>query len=169
VVEVLRPDGSPATAGEWGELVCTGLINLAMPLIRYRVGDAGIGAVGPCACDLNTSILSSIVGRIEDIVVTPDGRHVGRLDHAFKDMLNVKEAQIIQERVESILVKVVPRDGFGPDDERVILNELRLRLGDAIEIQTQLVDRIPRTATGKFRFVVSRVPVQIGSSQGSAG
>jgi phenylacetate-CoA ligase len=164
VVEVLNADGSPAAAGELGELVCTGLINRAMPLIRYRVGDTGIAAADQCACGMNTPILSSLTGRVEDIVVTPDGRHVGRLDHAFKGTLNVKEAQIVQEDVHSILIKIVPRQGFSSDNERVILDELRLRLGYEIRIHLQLVDRIPRTATGKFRFVISKVPIQIGSS-----
>ncbi len=164
VVEVLTLEGAPAEPGQAGEMVCTSLINLAMPLIRYRIGDTAVVSSGSCPCGRGGPILGQIVGRVEDIVVTPDGRHVGRLDHAFKDMLHVKEAQIVQEDINSILVKVVPRDGFGPDDEQVILDELRLRLGYRTGIRLQLVDRIPRTAAGKFRFVISRVPMQIGSN-----
>jgi len=164
VVEVLRPDGSLAPAGESGELVCTTLIDRAMPLIRYRVGDRGIAAAGQCACGMNGQILSGLTGRVEDVVVTPSGRHVGRLDHVFKDALNVKEAQILQEDVNSILVKIVPRQGFTSGDERVILDELRLRLGYEIEVRLQLVDRIARAPTGKFRFVISQVPIQIAST-----
>ena len=39
ILEILREDGSPCSAGEVGEIVVTGLLNDAMPLIRYRVGD----------------------------------------------------------------------------------------------------------------------------------
>ena len=115
----------------------------------------------------NIPILGGLTGRpLEDIVVTPDGRHVGRLDHAFKDTLNVREAQIVQEDINSLIVKIVPRPGFSPDNERMILDDLRLRLGDEIAIHFQLVDRIPRTANGKFRFVISQVPIQIGKGLG---
>lgn len=162
VVEILKADGTPAAVGEMGELVCTGLLNKAMPLIRYQIGDTGIPASGLCACGINTPILSSLTGRAEDIVVTPEGRHVGRLDHVFKDTLNVKEAQIIQEDIQAIIVKVVPRQGFSPDNKRMIQEELRLRLGLNIGIQIQMVDSIPRTTNGKFRFVISKVPLQIG-------
>jgi phenylacetate-CoA ligase len=110
----------------------------------------------------NTPILSHLTGRVEDIVVTPDGRHVGRLDHAFKDALNIKEAQIIQEDIQSILVKIVPRQGFTSNDERRIISGLRLRLGREINIHMQLVDSISRTSNGKFRFVISKIPLQIG-------
>ncbi|MCL4555102.1 MAG: hypothetical protein M1565_08270 [Actinobacteria bacterium] len=163
VVEVLKPDGSAAAPGEMGEMVCTSLLDTAMPLIRYQVGDTGVAAAGLCSCGFNTPILSSIIGRVEDIVVTPEGRHVGRLDHAFKDMVNVKEAQILQEDVNSIQVKIVPREGFGPADARALVRELRLRLGEQIGIRLETVDHIARTASGKFRFVGSKVPIQIGS------
>lgn len=157
VVEVLKEDRTPALPGESGELVCTGLFDWAMPLIRYRIGDTGSLGKGNCPCGLSYPFLSTITGRIEDIVVTPDGRHVGRLDHAFKDALNVKEAQIIQDEIDSILVKIVPRDGFGPKDEKEIIHALRLRLGPVIGIQIQRVERIPRTISGKFQFVISKV------------
>jgi phenylacetate-CoA ligase len=37
--EILRPDGAPCEPGEVGEIVATGLLNDAMPLVRYRLGD----------------------------------------------------------------------------------------------------------------------------------
>ncbi len=162
VVEVLNPDGSPAAPGDEGELVCTSLVDPVLPLIRYRIGDRGIAPDGPCPCGLGTPALGAVTGRVEDIVVTPDGRHVGRLDHVFKDMLNVREAQIVQEDTSAITVRVVPREGYSPADERTMLAELRLRLGSEIGIRFERVDHIPRASSGKFRFVVSKVPVTVG-------
>ena len=43
-IEILAVDGaSPLDPGEEGEIVVTNLTNYAMPLIRYRIGDTGIG------------------------------------------------------------------------------------------------------------------------------
>ena len=39
ILEILREDGTPCAPGETGEMVATGLLNDAMPLIRYRLGD----------------------------------------------------------------------------------------------------------------------------------
>ena len=50
VTEILRPDGTPAAPGEMGEVVLTGLINYAMPLIRYRVGDTAALPREKCPC-----------------------------------------------------------------------------------------------------------------------
>ena len=40
MLEVLE-NNMPVAEGEFGELVCTSLLNSDMPLIRYRVGDRG--------------------------------------------------------------------------------------------------------------------------------
>ncbi len=37
--------------------------------------------------------------------MTPDGRLVGRLDHIFKEQLDVAEAQIVQETRDAVEVR----------------------------------------------------------------
>ncbi|MFO7653523.1 MAG: hypothetical protein R6X25_06840 [Candidatus Krumholzibacteriia bacterium] len=157
VVEVLRRDGSPAAPGEAGDLVGTGLNNLAMPLLRYRVGDSVVPRAGTCPCGRNGALVEGIVGRVEDVVVTPDGRWLTRLDHVFKGLYAVEEAQLVQETTEELRVRIVRRPGYGDGDEAAVLHNLRERLGDEIRIRFEYLDRIPRTSSGKFRYVVSKV------------
>jgi phenylacetate-CoA ligase len=138
-----------------GTMIVTGLNNRAMPLIRYKVGDRAVAKAGTCSCGCNFPLIERIEGRIEDYVRTPDGRYVGRLDHLFKDAKHVREAQIVQAKLDEIVVRVVKEDGF---DEAVVLKEARQRLGDAIQIRFEYVTAIERTAAGKFRFIVSQLP-----------
>jgi phenylacetate-CoA ligase len=91
-------------------------------------------------------------------VRTPDGRFIGRLDHLFKDVHHIREAQIIQTRLDELVLRVVKADGFNSNDEQIILKEARMRLGDAMSIRFEFVDAIDRTAAGKFRFIVSQLP-----------
>jgi phenylacetate-CoA ligase len=164
-VEVLAPDGSPTLAGEEGEMVCTSLLDRAMPLIRYRVGDRATPATGACPCGRPGPILSDIGGRSGDMVITPDGRHVGTLNQAFKGIAHIVEAQIVQDTVESVRVNVVTLPGWGPADERRLIDNLRLRLGPRIGIELQPVREIERTRNGKLQLVVSRVPLQFAAAQ----
>jgi phenylacetate-coenzyme A ligase PaaK-like adenylate-forming protein len=136
-----------------GELVCTGLVNRAMPLIRYRVGDrAGLDTrSGTCKCGRTLPLLSHIEGRLDDAVYTRDGRRIGRLDPVFKTRLPLHEAQIVQESLDRVRVVA----GAEIDDAALqpICDRLRDRLGE-MEVVLERVDQIPRTGRGKFRAVV---------------
>ncbi|MBA2346740.1 MAG: phenylacetate--CoA ligase family protein [Solirubrobacterales bacterium] len=140
---------------EDGAMVCTGLNNCAMPLIRYRVGDVAVKREGLCACGRAFPLVERVEGRIEDYVVTPEGRRIGRLDQVFKDTQHIREAQLVQKQVDELIIRIVKIEGFSSEDERVILAEARRLLGDSIQIRFDYVNHIPRTSGGKFRFIAS--------------
>ena len=70
ITEIVRPDGTPAAPGEMGEVVLTGLVNGAMPLMRYRVGDTARFSAERCSCGRGMPVIEEIGGRSEDIVCT---------------------------------------------------------------------------------------------------
>ncbi|MDR2051309.1 MAG: AMP-binding protein [Deltaproteobacteria bacterium] len=72
LAEVLDPAGLPCPPGEPGEIVLTSLSRLAMPLLRYRTGDAGAFAPGSCPCG---SVMRRLLtfGRLTDRILTPAG------------------------------------------------------------------------------------------------
>jgi phenylacetate-CoA ligase len=157
--EVLHDEkDEPVRPGETGRLVCTGLLNTAMPLIRYDVGDrVAIAPPGErCACGRTLPILLSVDGRSDDVVVTPDGRRIGRLDPVFKSDIPIREGQIVQESLELVRILVVPGPGFTASHERALVAALRERVGD-MQVQLEKVAEVPRTANGKFRAVISKV------------
>lgn len=140
-----------------GPLLVTGLGNDATGFLRYRIGDIGTQIKGPCPCGRPGDIFEDIDGRIEDTIVTPDGRSIGRLDHIFKAQRDVAEAQILQETREAIEVRVVPRASWSDASARSLYQEIRSRLGEEIGVELRLVETIPREPNGKFRAVKSRV------------
>jgi phenylacetate-CoA ligase len=57
-----------------------------------------------------------------------------------------------------LLIRVVKGPRFDvARHEPEILRELRKRVGDEMRLSVQYVAEIPRTASGKLRFVVSRL------------
>ena len=158
IVEVLDESGDPVEAGITGDLVCTGLLNADMPLVRYRIGDRG--ALSPstavCTCKRTLPRLASIEGRIDDVVYTTDGRPVGRLDPVFKGGLPIREAQIVQETLNRLRVVYVPGPDFEPSALDSISARLRARLGP-IQVVFESTTAIPRTSSGKFKAVVSEL------------
>jgi phenylacetate-CoA ligase len=159
VYEVLRDDADePVKCGQTGRLVCTGLLGSDMPLIRYDVGDRV--AIAPpeerCACGRTLPILLSVEGRSDDVILTADGRRIGRLDPVFKQDMPIREAQVIQETLDHLRVLVVPGSGFSPKHEQALVSALRERVGD-VAVVIERVTEIPRSANGKFRAVISKV------------
>ena len=156
-IEFLDEDNEPAKPGCEGRIVCTAFGNYAMPLIRYDLGDIAIPLYRDCNCGRGGYIVERIVGRVDDYIVTPDGRFVGRLGHLFKDSLNVEEAQLYQDTPEKLVIRIIKRPAYSEYDEKLILNEARNRLGNIINIEFEYVSKIPRTSSGKQRFVVSKI------------
>jgi phenylacetate-CoA ligase len=63
--------GHPLPPGEVGEVVFTTLTRQAMPLVRYRTGDAARMLPGPCPCGSPLRRLGPIVGRIDRTTGSP--------------------------------------------------------------------------------------------------
>ena len=158
LLEVLDTNGNPSAPGEWGETVCTVFINKTMPLIRYRLGDL-LRAPQPstCPCGLPFPVTKEILGRHDEMIQTPDGRQIGRLDPVFKGLDNIREAQIIQPDLMSLLVKLVPTSNFSETDSNKLVQALKTRIGSDISIRIELLNEIPRENNGKFRSVISMV------------
>lgn len=161
LVELLRPDGSPALPGEEAEIVGTGFGNRAMPLLRYRTGDTVVVAKEQrCACGRRMPVVETLVGRLEDVVVTADGRMVTRLDSPFKHTRHVVEAQIFQAQPGAVEVRLVTESGYTDAEQQTLGRELAVRFGPGMSVAFRRVERIPREPSGKFRFVLSHVKVQ---------
>jgi len=157
-IEILNNSNQPSKTGETGRIVSTNYNNYAFPLIRYEIGDTvTISKNQVSKCGRSGLLIDSIEGRVEDYILTPDGRFVGRLDHLFKDAVNVTEAQIFQAKLEEVVLRIVRGSGYSKEDEMFILKEARMRFGNSIKILFEYVDQIPRTSSGKFRFVISEI------------
>jgi phenylacetate-CoA ligase len=148
----------PVDGGRY-ELVGTGFNNLLMPLIRYRLGDLVELDSGKerCQCGRQFPCVKSVIGRMDDYVRTPDGRHVGRLSQVFKGVRNVAMGQIVQDSLKCVTIRIVPYAGFDEDTKRQVFNQACERLGTDIDIKVELVSDIPRSANGKFKLVVSKL------------
>jgi phenylacetate-CoA ligase len=141
-------------SSESKRLVATTLTNEVMPLLRYETGDQ-------CVIDDRYSsaeqIIKSFVGRLDDYVTTKDGRKIGRLDHIFKGMKDVHEAQIIQNSIYNFTINLVCDPLKLNELKNEIEENLKARIGSEIDVTIQSTRAINRAANGKFRSVISYV------------
>ena len=160
IVEILDERNTPVPMGEVGRIVCTGLLTETQPLIRYDIGDFGMLSTANCSCGRDQlPVLREVTGRVEDSIIGKDGRQVVRFHGLFIDLPHVLEGQVIQETPDLIRVRVVAQPGFENQERQLIRQRLEERLG-AIRVVVERVGGIERTARGKFRAVVSRLPAK---------
>lgn len=152
IIETVR-DGKPVGPGEWGEILVTDLNRYGMPLIRYAIGDVGVLSERACPCGRGLPILEEVVGRVSDIIRTPEGKLIAApaVAHVFKD-LPVKKFRVIQETKEELIIRVVKAAGFSPEHEA----HIKYSFG-GIAVRVEYVDDIPVPSSGKNLIVESRL------------
>lgn len=160
VVETVRPDGSVAAPGEAGEIVITHMASADFPFVRYRTGDIGVLSSECCTCGRGLPVLAKVEGRTTDFVVAQDGTvmHGLALIYTLRDLPGVERFRIEQQTLYRTVVQVVAGPSFDAAAERLIVRDFKARLGSGVDIRVDRVLQISSEASGKFRYVVSRVP-----------
>ena len=161
IVEIVDAAGKVLPYGQSGEIVVTHLATRDYPFVRYRTGDVGVLSDHACPCGRGLPVLSEIQGRSTDFVIAADGTvmHGLALIYVLRDIPGVASFKIVQETTQLTTVFVEPGKLFESDDIGRIEAGLKRRLGDSVTIDVKVVDVVPAEASGKFRYVISRVAV----------
>ena len=144
------------------EIVGTFLHNFAMPFVRYKTGDLAFGPGESCACGRKHPMISGIVGRHGDIVVTPNGGmiSVAAMTYPFRYFEEIREAQIVQEDLNTLIVKVVAWERFTPALRERILERLMAYLrSPGMRIVVEEATEVYSTDRGKRPFVLSHLDI----------
>ena len=162
IAEIVASDGTSTGMGKLGRLVATSLHNYGMPLIRYATNDVSALKADKCSCGRSLPLFEDVTTKAEDIVSTKDGRYISSsaLTHPFKPLNNIAASQIIQEDIDHIRIKVVKNNGYSDQDTKHLIKEMQKRLGNDMSVEIEFVDDIPRSDSGKFRWVISNVPLR---------
>jgi phenylacetate-CoA ligase len=158
-MEVVDGTGSQMNEGV-GSILATSLHNYAMPFIRYDTGDLGCISEDVCSCGRDSRLLENVIGRqhVGDMLQTPEGKfiHGMFIDMLFDRVDKVTEFQIIQTKIDKIIIKIVPKDGF--DEKQLdMIREIINRKSNQWSIEFRFVDKIERTNAGKYKFIISEL------------
>ncbi|MSR65477.1 MAG: phenylacetate--CoA ligase family protein [Verrucomicrobiae bacterium] len=140
-------------------LVVTSLVNTVMPLIRYRVGDLVFPQSGVCECGRGLPLVRSILGRVDDIIITGDNRYVSpvRFYVLFQEFDMVRQFQIVQSEPDEVLVRIDSLREFTSEEVEHLRQKMRRVLGDRVSFEIEFVKEIQPERSGKVRNVISPV------------
>ena len=157
-------DAEPQPNGEvTGRIVATGFASHGFPLIRYDVGDIGVWAPADyaCACGRASRVLLRIEGRVDDYVVTPEGRRIMRFDYLFKETHGIRAAQVVQDKVGEIVIRVVLEPGTAAAELDMVRRLVAEWISPRLEVRFEVMDELPRRSNGKLQAVVSHLPAEV--------
>jgi len=157
-VRIVDPTGRDRPVGETGEVVISNLINPATVLLNYRLGDLAAFLPQECPCGRSLPMLSFTPGRTDDLVTLPSGRiiHPQAVRTIFTVEDEVWQYQIVQYSSTRFSIKIVTSKAADRQKltERVAVGFAE-RFGSEVSIDISFVDSIDRTASGKFKPVIS--------------
>ncbi|MGH7727087.1 MAG: phenylacetate--CoA ligase family protein [Candidatus Eiseniibacteriota bacterium] len=161
LIEFVR-DGEPADPGEDGEILVTALDNLAMPLLRFRLGDVGCRVPEPsCPCGRTSERILITDGRADELVTTTNGKrvHADWFEWLFESCPGLTDWRVRQDRREELSLDLVCADGLDDATLEGLRREIS-HLDPALTVNIHFVNAVPRRADARRRPVVSRVPIQ---------
>ncbi|WP_292373440.1 MULTISPECIES: phenylacetate--CoA ligase family protein [unclassified Methanosarcina] len=141
-----------------GGILATSLHNYAMPFIRYDTGDIGHIISDSCGCGRGSKLLKEVMGRTADFLLTPEGKYVHGyfLLYCVEDGKGIKEFQVVQEKIDKLVIKIVPEKEFNEAHLDAIREVIRKK-SNGWEVEFRYVDKIERTQAGKYKLVRSEL------------
>ncbi|WP_300338468.1 AMP-binding protein [Accumulibacter sp.] len=168
IVEVVDAQGRPLPPGVPGEVLVTHLYSTGFPFVRYRNGDLAVLDDRPCTCGRGLPLLKEVRGRTNDVLLAEDGSIVLAVAIAIvlRDMPGVNGFKVIQETLQHCRLQLVRDGSFQQSSaEQQIRAAFRARLGEGVRLDIEYPEAIEAEASGKYRYVVSKVS-QLHVAQG---
>lgn len=158
VIELVDDTGAPVAPGVPGRVLVTDLTNRAFGLIRYENGDVASWAPEDETRPCPFPVLERIWGRTSDFLTTPTGGriHGEWFTHLFYGVESVLRFQVHQR--STMHVDVLTEGSITPETMAPLLEKMRERLGEGVQVRWESGNKIAPGPTGKHRYTVSDVP-----------
>jgi phenylacetate-CoA ligase len=163
LAEVIDPTtGQPLPAGQAGELVLTTLTKEALPLLRYRTGDASSLDFAPCACGRTHARMSAVTGRLDDmLIIRGVNLYPTEIERVLLGLENVgPNYQLVVDRPSTLdeLTVVCEPTSVTVDTEGLqarVARAVHQAIGLAVHVDVVATGSIPRSE-GKAVRVIDR-------------
>jgi phenylacetate-CoA ligase len=143
-----------------GEIVLSNLVNRGTVLLNYRIGDLAELSPEACPCGRTSPLLSTLQGRVNQVVRLPDGEilHPLLVAGVVKSFSGVARYQLVQHEPDRFELKVVPTDprAFAGTGDELLFRVRKLVRGCSVELT--LHDELEPGARGKFSPVLALAP-----------
>lgn len=145
-----------------GEIIVTSLVNYAMPLLRFRLGDEVTIQPGKCHCGRKLMKISNIEGRIGDFVITKNGKFIYQnfFANVFAIHRGIDRFQLQQYEKGKVQIKVIKNKNFKQEEMDQVMLRFKSMLKNDLEMTLTYVNKIEIPTSGKRRPIISHIASQ---------
>lgn len=163
-IELIDDSGIAITKpGITGHIVGTNLNRYSFPLIRYISGDMAQYAEGPCKCGRHFKRFKQVEGRVQNMVISLDGRIIPLTALVFGQHLQafnkIEKMQMEQFEPGKVQVKLIKGANFNTDDVDFLLQQLTNASENTIQFSISFHDELERTSSGKHKFMIQHLNI----------
>lgn len=148
-LESVRIDGED-------QLIVTSLTDRVMPFIRYNLGDSGRLLDARCDCGSPFPLMEMGMCRQNDWIRTRAGKriHPGVFNRLLDGQAQIRQYQWVQRELDLLTLNLVVAEKLSDETVADLIRRVRQAMEGEVTIAVNYVDAIPRTVSGKQRFVI---------------
>jgi phenylacetate-CoA ligase len=137
-------------------LLVTSLTNRLMPMIRYDIGDTGRLLDGACDCGLPFPLMQMDLCRQNDHIRTWSGKtvHPAYFNRLLYGQTQIRQYQWVQRGLDRIELNLVAPQPLDAETVASLEASVRRDVAAQMTLEVNYLEEIPRTVSGKHRFVI---------------
>jgi phenylacetate-CoA ligase len=149
-----------ATGESENRLLVTSLTNRLMPMIRYDIGDSGRLLDGECGCGLPFPLMEMGMCRQNDLIRTRHGKtlYPSYFNHLLDGQTQIRQYQWVQHDLDRLALNLVSAKPLSAAMLAALQASIRRDVDEQAVLEVNYLDDIPRTISGKHRFVIGMSP-----------
>jgi phenylacetate-CoA ligase len=171
ITELIDEKGTPVgRVGQRGQIVATGFISSAMPLIRYQTGDYA-ELVAPASAETGYKLhVRAIASRwSQEFVFGSHGEPISVISLDSENYADViRDYQYYQDTLGQVVLRLALCKGVRAERLEATLRPVHARVAGVLDISVAIVDRLPVGPTGKRAFVEQKLELPLMRLLGAA-
>ena len=150
------------TLSSRSEILCTSLVKVPMPFIKFETGDIGKVAEEQCSCGRHLKVIKNLLGRTGEIIFDKDGKMIApnvwcRFFMEGKLASRINRFQIRYLKNKDIEMRIERGRNFSEETNELITKKFYSQFSNNNKLIIKYVDRIEAEKSGKYKMIINEL------------
>ena len=144
------------------EILCTSLVKVPMPFIKFETGDIGEVVENKCGCGRHSKVINNLLGRTGEVIFDKDGKMIApnvwcRFFMEGKLASRINRFQIKYKNNKDIEMKIERGKNFNDETNELITKKFYDQFSSDNKLIIKYVDKIEAEKSGKYKMIINEL------------